>query len=104
MEETSKMISISIDEIFTELKVIMKEVAPMKIIGEITMDKSIRADFAFDSINIMEMLLKIQEKFLNQKPIDVEKFMADISDDNNQQFFTIRQICELIQKEAQTLN
>ena len=51
------------EEVFNVLKEIVYEVAPSKIVDEITYESSLIEDFAFDSINVMDMFLKIQERY-----------------------------------------
>jgi len=94
--------TITEEEVFEQLKEILYEVAPLKVIEEITQQTSLLEDFAFDSIDIMGTLLKIQERFLKDSSIiEVDAFLNETF--SNEKRFTVRMICqqilELIQKE-----
>lgn len=85
------------NEIFTGLKEILREVAPYKIVGEVTPEKSLVKDFAFDSIDTMGMLLKLQERFLkNRSIIDVDKFVNQAFKGSDGKSATVNRICTLI--------
>jgi len=51
------------EEVFRSIKEIMYEVAPAKIVEEITYESSPIEDFAFDSMDVMDMFIKIQERY-----------------------------------------
>lgn len=87
-------------EVFEELKEILREVAPLKIVNEITPESSLVDDFAFDSIDIMDTLLKIQERFFkqNKEPIDVDKFLKEAYSGDNPKAMPVKTICEFIMK------
>jgi acyl carrier protein len=85
------------EEIFVGLKEILYEVAPFKIEGEVTPEKSLVKDFSFDSIDTMGMLLKVQEKFLkNRSIIDVDKFVNQAFKGSDGKSSTVNRICTLI--------
>ncbi len=98
MEGVSKTIKhLSKTEIFEEMKVILHEVAESKIVDEITMDTSLVEDFAFDSIDIMGTLLKIQERFFRgNATMEVETFLDDSF--SNDKLFIVGGICDEIEK------
>lgn len=83
------------DEIFLGLKDILLEVAPFKIKTEVTPDKSLTKDYAFDSIDTMAMLLKVKERFLcRTSVIDVGQFVKDAFQGRDSS--TVSRICVLI--------
>lgn len=84
-------------EIFEELKHILKKTAPLKIIEEITPQSSLIDDFAFDSIDVMGMMLEIKEQFLKDKSIDVDGFLNEAYKNNDGKVFSVETICWLIQ-------
>lgn len=85
------------DDIFIGLKEILYEVAPFKIIGEVTPEKSLVKDFTFDSIDTMGMLLKVQERFLkNRSIIDVDQFINQAFKSSDGKPATVKRICTLI--------
>lgn len=85
------------EEILTGLKEILHEVAPFKIRGEVTPEKSLVKDFAFDSIDTMGMLLKVQERFLkNRSIIDVDQFVNQAFKGSDGKSATVKRICTLI--------
>jgi acyl carrier protein len=85
------------EEIFAGLKEILYEVAPYKIIGEVTPEKSLVKDFTFDSIDTMGMLLKVQERFLqNRSIIDVDQFINQAFKGSDGKSATVNRICTLI--------
>jgi len=88
------------EEIFVQVKEILKEVAPTKVIGEVTLDSSIVDDFAFDSIDIIDTLLKIQEIFFSEveEPIDVESFLTQAYQGDDGRVMSVSTICNLIEK------
>lgn len=85
------------EDIFTGLKEILHEVAPYKIVSDVTPEKSLVKDFAFDSIDTMGMLLKVQEKFLkNQSLLDVDQFINQAFKGSDGKSSTVNHICALI--------
>lgn len=85
------------EEIFAGLKEILHEVAPFKIVGEVTPEKSLVKDFAFDSIDTMGMLLKVQERFLKDRSIiDVDQFVNQAFKGSDGKSATVNRICTLI--------
>ena len=100
MEGVSKPIKqLSKTEIFEGMKEILHEVAESKIVDEITMDTSLVEDFAFDSIDIMGTLLKIQERFFKgNATMELEKFLDDSFSDDK--LFIIGGICDEIEQMA----
>lgn len=85
-------------EVFEMLKQILREVAPVKVVGEITLDTSLQEDFGFDSIDFMDLLLKIQEVFVREdsEPINVERFISCAYNGSDGRALTVRTICNLI--------
>ena len=54
------------------------EVAPDKVIDEITMETSITNDLVLDSIEIMDLLIKIREEMQSaeeQEAIDIDRLL-----------------------------
>ena len=85
------------EEIFAGLKEILYEVAPYKIVGEVTPEKSLVKDFTFDSIDTMGMLLKVQERFLQDRSIiDVDEFVNRAFKGSDGKSATVNRICTLI--------
>jgi len=85
------------EDIFYQLKEILLEVAPYKIVGEVTPEKSLVKDFSFDSIDTMGMLLKVQERLLkNRSIIDVDQFINRAFKANDSKTATVSHICTLI--------
>ena len=64
-----------------KLKIVQKcllEVAPDKVIDEITMETSITNDLVLDSIEIMDLLIKIREEMQSaeeQEAIDIDRLL-----------------------------
>jgi acyl carrier protein len=88
------------EEIFSGLKKILQEVAPLKVVGEITPETSLIEDFAFDSIDMMQMLIKIKENFLGDKDLPQEHFFNEIYCSNEEQPVRIENVCRLITEYA----
>lgn len=85
--------------VFEKTETILKEVNPQKVLGEVTPDSSLIHDFAFDSIDIMDTMLKIQQTFLSESAnLDMESFISDIFEDENNAGMTVGTICKLIKK------
>lgn len=93
-----EMKSYTNEEIFNIIEQILKEVAPLKVNGELNMDTSITDDFAFDSIDIMDTLIKLREKFMsdNEKCLnyDVDKLISSMFDGENE--LTMKNLCKII--------
>jgi acyl carrier protein len=84
-------------EIFNQLKEILFEVAPLKVVDEITPETSLVEDFAFDSIDIMQMLLRIQERFAPEdSTVDMDKFLQEAYNDSDGQAAKVKTVCRLI--------
>jgi len=84
-------------KVFDTLKEILDEVAPYKITGEVTLDTSLVRDYAFDSIDIMEVLLKVQQRFLDGRSIDdIDKFVNRAFRGEDGKPVTVRALCGLI--------
>lgn len=85
-------------EIFEQFKAILTEVAPTKIVDEITPESSLLDDYGFDSIEIIDTLLKIQERFLGDdpEPLDLESFLSEAYASDNGNGMTVNTICNLI--------
>ncbi|MDQ1354321.1 MAG: acyl carrier protein [Acidobacteriota bacterium] len=90
------------NDIFAGIKEILHEVAPLKVVGEVTPESSLVEDFAFDSIDVMQMLMKIQERFLADKAasIDINEFLTGVYSDCDGKPATVKSICQLIAKHA----
>ncbi len=86
------------NEIFTGLKEIICEVAPLKVVAEIKPEDSLVEDFAFDSIDTMQLLLKIRERFLADEDmsIDIDGFLKEAYSDCEEKPVTVRRLCRLI--------
>jgi len=84
------------EEIFSGLKKILQEVAPLKVVGEITPETSLIEDFAFDSIDMMQMLIKIKEHFLGDKDLPQEQFFSEIYYSSEEQPVTVKSVSRLI--------
>ena len=94
---TAKEQTFTEEEIFVGLKEILYEVAPFKIVGEVTPEKSLVKDFSFDSIDTMGMLLKVQERFLkNSSIIDVDQFINQAFKGSDGNSATVNRICALV--------
>ncbi len=88
--------------IFNNLVEILHEVADYKITGEITLHTSLARDYAFDSIDIMGVLLKIQERFLKDKPIlDIDQFVNRAFRDKDGSPVTLETMCGLVNEMVQ---
>lgn len=87
------------NKVFDQLREILDEVAPYKITGDVTLDTSLVKDYAFDSIDIMEVLLKVQQRFLNGRSIDdIDKFINRAFRGEDGKPVTVRVICGLIKE------
>jgi acyl carrier protein len=85
------------EKIFSGLKEILYEVAPLKVVGEITPEISLVEDFAFDSIDIIQMLLRIQERFAPENStIDMDRFLHEAYNDCDGQAAKVKTVCRLI--------
>ncbi len=85
------------NKVFDNLREILDEVAPYKITGEVTLDTSLVRDYAFDSIDIMEVLLKVQQRFLDGRSIDdIDKFVNRAFRGQDGNPVTVRALCGLI--------
>ncbi|MBN2532030.1 MAG: hypothetical protein JXB88_04015 [Spirochaetales bacterium] len=86
------------EEVFEQIKKILKTVAPTKILGEIEMDHSIVEDYSFDSIDIIDTMLKIQEVFLgtDAEPINYEGFLNEAYANYSGKMMSVNTICQLI--------
>lgn len=84
------------EEIFSGLKEILHEVAPLKVVDEITMETSLVEDFAFDSIDMMQMLIKIKERFLGDRDLPLDEFLNEVYCAHKDQPVTVKNICRLI--------
>ena len=102
MKDIAKEIMLlSEEEVFLQLKEILYEVAPLKILEEITYQTSLVEDFSFDSIDIMGTLLKIQERFLKDASMfEVDAFINETF--SNERQFTVQMLCRQIVKIMQT--
>ena len=84
-------------EVFLQLKEILYEVAPLKVIEEITQQTSLLEDFSFDSIDIMGTLLKIQERFLKDSSLlEVDTFLNETF--AHEKRLTVQTVCQQIVK------
>jgi acyl carrier protein len=103
MKETGRTQEpLSQEFIFDNLIEILHEVAEYKITGEITLQTSLAKDYAFDSIDIMGVLLKVQERFLKDKPIlDIDQFVNRAFRGTDGAPVTIAAMCDLIREMVQ---
>ncbi|HEY8463542.1 MAG TPA: phosphopantetheine-binding protein [Bacillota bacterium] len=85
-------------EVYQKLIQILREVAPFKVVGEITPTTSLVDDFGFDSIDMMDLLLKIKEVFGADKPeiIDVDSFVSCAYNSTDGKPVMVRTICQII--------
>jgi acyl carrier protein len=84
-------------KMFDQLREILDEVASYKITGDVTLDTSLVKDYAFDSIDIMEVLLKVQQRFLDGRSIDdIDKFINRAFRGEDGKPVTVRAMCGLI--------
>ncbi|MGD9212455.1 MAG: acyl carrier protein [Desulfobacteraceae bacterium] len=85
--------------IFKTLKDILMEVACFKVIGDITFESSLTNDFGFDSIDIMDMLTRVQETFIfdDEFDLDMMQFFQNNNTEEDLGSFTVGGICKLIQ-------
>lgn len=88
------------EEVYQKLIQIIREVVPLKTVGEITPNTSLVEDFAFDSIDTMDLLLKIQEVFMgeNSDPINLDQFISYAYNNPDGKAVTVKSICSLILK------
>jgi len=93
---TKEVRQLTEDEIFTQLKEILYEVAPLKVVDEVTPETSLVEDFAFDSIDMMQMLIKIKERLLGDKDLPLDQFLNEAYCAQEGQPVTIKNISRLI--------
>jgi acyl carrier protein len=88
------------EEVYQKLIQILREVAPLKVVGQITPSTSLIEDFAFDSIDMMDLLLKIQEVFIgeNSEPINLNQFISCAYNNPDGRAVTVKSVCNLIMK------
>jgi len=107
MAEISKsMKALNKQEVFEQLKKILYEVAPSKIVHEITMNSSLTEDFGFDSINIVDTFLKAQERFINRgnTSTSFEKFLSDGISGLDTHAMVVESICDYILEKSASIN
>lgn len=103
MKDTAvKVRHLTENEVFTGLQEIIYEVAPLKVVDEIKPEDSLVEDFAFDSIDTMQLLLKIRERFLADKdiPIDINGFLQEAYSGCEGKPVTVKHLCHLISNYA----
>ncbi len=98
MEPEVNQTSYTKDEIFKIVEIALKETVTTKIIDDITMETSLIEDIALDSIEIMAMFIKLQEKLdLDFSSIDMEEWLTEYLEvDEGEKLFSISSICDQI--------
>lgn len=81
------------DQIFDVLKEILHRVAPLKVVGPISPETSLAEDLDFDSLDTVDMLVEINERFSIE--IDFEKWISQESERDRP--YTLRSLCQFIQ-------
>jgi acyl carrier protein len=83
------------NEVFEVLKKMLPRVAPLKVTGPVFMETSLAQDLDFDSLDTIEMLISLNEKFA--VTLDFEAWLAEESEREDTPF-TIRSLCQCILK------
>ncbi|MBE9572073.1 MAG: hypothetical protein IMF11_15700 [Proteobacteria bacterium] len=83
------------DQIFDALKEILPRVAPLKVVAPIFPESSLAEDLDFDSLDTVDMLLEINERFSIE--IDFEKWISQESEREDKSY-TVRSLCHVIMK------
>lgn len=86
----------SAEEKLEIVKSSLLEVAPDKVIDEITMETSITNDLVLDSIEIMDLLIKIREKIQTEQEIavDIDRLLIYLFADSENVF--VKSICDFM--------
>lgn len=86
----------SAEEKLEIVKCSLLEVAPDKVIDEITMETSITNDLVLDSIEIMDLLIKIREKIQTEQEIavDIDRLLIYLFADSENVF--VKSICDFM--------
>jgi hypothetical protein len=82
------------------INVSLKDVVPAKMVGDVTFETSITEDLALDSIEIMDVLLKIREKLTStesdvEEDIDIDKFLIYLFNAGDRGI-TVQSLCDFI--------
>lgn len=88
---------------------ILKEVVPAKVAEEVTLDTSLNEDLAINSIETMDILIKMREKLsqahhMNEEDFDTDKVFGFLSQCGNGDSITVRSLCNLIEECEAELN
>jgi acyl carrier protein len=80
-------------DVFEVLKKLLPQVAPLKVTGPVFMETSLAQDLDFDSLDTIEMLICLNEKF--SITLDFETWLTEESERADTPF-TIRSLCHCI--------
>ncbi|WP_315067812.1 hypothetical protein [uncultured Clostridium sp.] len=85
------------EEILSMLNEIFKEVVPEKVTKDITLETLITEDLALDSVEIMDILLKIRQKLTSDgSTIDMDKLLNFLVIAGEGQAISVQSLCNLV--------
>ena len=82
-------------DVFDALKEILPRVAPLKVVGPVFPETSLAEDLDFDSLDTVDMLVEINERFSIE--IDFEKWLLQESEREDKSY-TVGSLCHVIMK------
>lgn len=81
---------------------ILKEVVPTKVVETVTLDTSLNEELAIDSIEMMDVLIKIREtlteKLQIEEEFDTDKIFEFLLMCQNGESITVQSLCNLIEE------
>jgi acyl carrier protein len=95
LKAQEKMETWSEKEIFEALEVMLPRVAPLKVTGPVFPETSLAADLDFDSLDTVETILAVNERF--SCSLDFEAWLNRESQRKDKPF-TVGSLCRFIRK------
>lgn len=81
---------------------ILKEVVPTKVVEAVTLDTSLNEELAIDSIEMMDVLIKIRETLTEKLHIEGEfntdRIFEFLLKCQNGESITVRSLCNLVEE------
>lgn len=86
-----------LDEMMEKVKGFAKEIAAGRVEGEIDVDSSLLNEYAFSSIDIMDLLLKMRYEYFNDnEELDAVELLNEIYVDYENGNITVKSISKIL--------
>lgn len=91
--------TLSASQVFEELEITLRRVAPLKVTGPVYPNSSLAEDLDFDSLDTVELLIAVNEQF--KISLDFETWLTKESERTDTPF-TVDSLCQFIVQTMET--